>query len=131
MARRRKALPGKVDELNGRIENWRQTRKKKTAMPEELWFEATALAREQGVYRISQALSVNYTNLRKRVERSDRSGSSGFLEVDPQQFSAPCGIKQTMMELSRADGTRLVVQMNGPDSIDVLGLAEIVMGRRP
>jgi hypothetical protein len=68
---------------------------------------------------------------RSNEARGDRARSSGFFEVDPQQFSVPCGVKQTMIELSRADGTRLVVQMNGPDSIDVLGLAEIVMGRRP
>lgn len=136
MARRRKALPGKVGELKGRIEHWRQTRKKQTAMPEELWFEAAALARQHGVYRISQALSVNYSNLRKRVEGSrepqrEEAGSRGFVEVDPQELSGPCGIKQTVLELSRADGTRLVVQMSGPEDVDVLGLAEIVMCRRP
>ncbi len=132
MARRRSALPGKVEEVRGRIEHWRRTRERLTAMPEELWFEATSLARAHGVYRISQALSVNYSNLRKRVERSgesmrEESASRGFVEISPQQFSGPYGTRQTMVELSRADGTRLVVQSSGPDGIDVLGLAEIVM----
>jgi hypothetical protein len=135
MARRQRALPGKVDEVSGRIEQWRQTRKKLTAMPKELWVEATALARVHGVYQISQALSVNYDSLRKRVDQAkepwrEQPNSRGFVEVDSQRFSIPGELKQTMVELSRADGTRLVVQMSGSDSVDVLGLAEIVMGRR-
>ncbi len=135
MARRQRALAGKVDEIGVRIERWRQTREKLTAMPKDLWSEATTLACVHGVYRISQALSLNFDSLRKRVEVAKESGpegasSRGFVEVDPQQFSDPCGIKQTVVELSRADGTRLVVRTSGPDSLDVLGLAEIVMGRR-
>jgi len=136
MARRQKALPAKVGEISGRIEHWRQTRKKKTAMPEDIWNEAAALARVHGVYRISQALTVSYDGLRKRIDqakkaRRQETSSRGFVEVEAQQFSIPGELKQTMVELSRADGTRMVVQMSGPDSVDVLGLAEIVMGRRP
>ena len=134
MARRQKALPVGVQEVGGRIEHWRRTRKKRTAMPEDLWEEAAALARVHGVYRISQALTVSYDRLRKRTDRAERGrleapSSGGFVEVDAEQFSASAGLKQTMFELSRADGTRLVVQMSGPDSLDVLGLAKIVMGR--
>ena len=134
MARRQKALPIGVREVGGRIEQWRQTRKKQTAMPEDLWEEAVTLAREHGVYRISQALTVSYDSLRKRADRAKKDGrkepsSGGFVEVDAVQFSVSGGLKQTVVELSRADGTRLVVQMKGPDSLDVLGLAKIVMGR--
>ena len=136
MARRQKALPGKVAEVCGQIEHWRQTREKLTAMPEGIWEEATALARVHGVYRISQALTVSYDGLRKRIDQAKRprrqqTSTRGFVEVDAQQFSGPYEMKQTMVELSRADGTRLVVQMSGPDNVDVLSLAEIVMGRRP
>ncbi len=134
MARRQKALPVGVQEVGGRIEHWRQTRKKQTAMPKDLWEEAAALARVHGVYRISQALTVSYDGLRKRADRSERDrreapSLGGFVEVNAEQLSASGGLKQTMVELSRADGTRLVVQMSGPDSLDVLGLAKIVMGR--
>lgn len=135
MAKRQKALPAKVNEVSVRIEQWRQTRKKQTAMPEDIWQEATALARVHGVYRVSQALTVSYDGLRKRIDQTKRPGrhqtsAPGFVEVDGRQFSGPYEMKQTMVELSRADGTRMVVQMSGSDSIDVLGLAEIVMGRR-
>ena len=136
MAKRQKALPAEVNEVSVRIERWRQSRKKQTAMPEDIGQEATALARVHGVYRISQALTVSYDGLRKRIDqtkkqRREQTSACGFVEVDAQQFSIPGELKQTMVELSRADGTRLVVQMSGPDSLDVLGLAEIVMSRRP
>jgi len=54
--------------LASRVEAWRRTRTRRTgAMPEELWREAAALAARHGVYRISQALRLNFENLKKRA----------------------------------------------------------------
>ena len=54
--------------LESRIEVWRRRRLHRTeAMPEELWREASLLASRHGVYRISQALRLNFENLKKRT----------------------------------------------------------------
>lgn len=57
-----------VAALGVRVEAWRRTRMQRTgAMPEELWREAAGLAARHGVYRISQALRLNFENLKKRT----------------------------------------------------------------
>jgi len=42
-----------------RFDDWRQTRRRRLPIPEELWGEALALARAHGVNRTAQALRLN------------------------------------------------------------------------
>jgi hypothetical protein len=130
MARRPRALPAKVDEIGRRIEHWRRTREKRTAMPEELWQEATTLARSHGVYQVSKALAVSYERLRERVDRreQDRKASAGnFVELDPLQTGGLSGLRRAVIELEKADGTRLTVQTSGAQLVDIEGLARVVL----
>ena len=53
-----------------RFEDWRQTRKPSSPIPEALWGEAVAMARECGVNRTAQALHLSYASLKQRLEAS-------------------------------------------------------------
>ena len=137
MAERRKQLQsGEVEEVRTRIEHWRRTRVKRTAMPGELWSEATSLARSHGIYRISRALGVSYESLRRRVEQGTGKGRSserrqgGFVELSMTDLLQSPPAAGTVVELSRADGTKLVVQLPDGEGLDVLGLAKVLCGRR-
>jgi len=135
MGRRRAALPPGVKELRTRIERWRRTRRKRSAMPEKLWSdmpeklwsEATLLARAHGIHRVSSALRINYENLKKRVDVAPDGGgdgSAGFVEVDGAQFVEAFESARTVVELSGSDGAKLVVRLSGREGLDVMALAE-------
>jgi hypothetical protein len=47
--RGRKPTAPDIDEVRTRFVNWRQTRKGKTRIPDELWSAAVAVARRDGV----------------------------------------------------------------------------------
>lgn len=130
------ALPADVRQVLARIERWRKTRKRRTAMPEQLWEGAVALARVHGVYWTARALRMSYESLKRRVETApggaegDRGDHPGFIEVGPAQlmgFGQPSG---PVVELSDTDGARLVIRLTESGELDARDLAEAFWGRR-
>src|SRR5260370_41610941 len=55
MTRRRSVATFNLDEVSTRFENWRQNRRSKQRIPEELWSAAIEAARRGGVNRVSAA----------------------------------------------------------------------------
>jgi hypothetical protein len=134
MARRKpKALPRRIVELNKQIESWRQTREKRTRMPEELWDAAVEAARRHGIWKVSNATRVSYESLKARVERAEppsapaavEGGGTAFVSVGaPPQIFGPSEPVATEVELVAVDGARLVVRVEGREGLDVAGLAQ-------
>ncbi len=54
----------KVKEL---FETWREVRKKRTKIPEELWQAAVKLSSDYSLNEISQTLHINYSVLKERI----------------------------------------------------------------
>ena len=57
--RGRKPTAPDIDEVRTRFENWRQTRKGKARIPDELWSAAVAVARRDGVNQTAAALHLD------------------------------------------------------------------------
>ena len=135
MAERREAQSDGVEQVRGRIEHWRRTRRKRTAMPEELWDEVVPLARVQGVSRIARALGVSYESLKKRVQgfrtrgKGSEQGLDGFVELSMAELACSPGSAGAEVELSGADGAKMIVRLRAGEGVDVLGLAEAFWGR--
>lgn len=131
-ARRRKerALGRRIEAARRGIEHWRETREKRSPMPEALWEAAVAAAREHGVWAASRALRVNYQSLRSRVEsladgkRGEGSATVGFIELDGAQVLGAPEREAATLELSRPDGARLTIRLEGRGALDLLALAE-------
>ncbi len=123
---KRSAPPAGMKPVRNRIERWRKTREKRTAMPEELWSAAVALAKTHGVYKTSNALTVSFEALQKRVGQSPKkrndggARSAGFVELGGTQLAGSSG---TVVEISRADGSKLTIRMPAGEDLDVAGLA--------
>lgn len=96
MGRRRetKALPAGVEELRGRVERWRRTRKKRSPMPEELWEDAARLARVHGVSPIARWLGLSYYTLQGRMERVDEAAEAGAFVVSRFGWQEPLVVRQ-------------------------------------
>jgi hypothetical protein len=99
-------------------------------MPGELWEAAVAAARDHGIWAVSRALRVNYESLRSRVEgkprtgRGEASGAVGFVELDGARALGAPEREAATVELSRPDGARLTMRLEGRGALDLLGLAE-------
>ena len=83
-----------LDEAKARFEQWRQTRKGKAAIPEELWSAAAEVARKEGVSRTSTELRLEWNELKRRVAtaggQTRRPASPAFVElVVPPADSIP------------------------------------------
>lgn len=132
------ALLGHVERIRRRIEEWRSSGGSGSPMDEALWHEAVALARQYGVYAISRSLRVDYGALKRRLDREgpaadearDGSGVPAFVEVRGEQLLSAPSTAVTEVELSRADGARLVMRLRGQEPLDMLALAAAFWDRR-
>jgi hypothetical protein len=124
-------LDPRVDPLRKQIERWRQTRAKRSAMPESLWRVAVELAREYGVYAAAQALRVSYASLRTRAEAAgdarrarteSPSPQATFVELPPSVLSASAGPGGAVVEVVGPSGQRLTVRLRSGE----LDLAELI-----
>jgi len=136
MARKKRPaeLPADVRQVRARIEHWRRTRKKRTAMPAQLWETAASLARTHGVYWTSRALRLNYDSLRRRASAAPGKGGRvdhpGFVELSPAQLMGPMQPAGPVVELRDADGAQLTVRLPDNSELDMEGLAEAFWSRR-
>src|SRR5260370_31009168 len=81
-----------VEEVGERLEEWRQNRQKRAAIPDELWSAAIELARRDGVSRTATALRLDYAKLKRlmmaagRVEK--RTTTPSFMELIAPEAAA-------------------------------------------
>jgi hypothetical protein len=88
-----------LEQAKARFEEWRQNRKGKAPIPDELWSAATEVARKEGVSRTSTELRVEWNELKRRMTTatgvSRRTARPAFVElVAPQAESlSECAIE--------------------------------------
>ncbi len=140
------AGPVELKSLHRRIEAWRQTRPGTRPMPEELWKDASGFARKLGICRVSRALRVNYSGLKRRmlssggargqVRRSACAASVSrpdFIELSglaqfPVLNEAPAA-SDAVVEVVAPDGTRLTIRVQGATSANVAAWVSAFRGR--
>lgn len=123
---RRLPLPSEADETRARFEAWRRTRRNGEHIPEDLWCEASGLARRLGINRVSLALGLSHTSLKEHVEKGQVRAAMpavqpAFLELDGGrcQGDFPFG---PVLEVTHAEGERLVMRWPAGSAIDACGL---------
>jgi hypothetical protein len=74
-----------LEEAKARFGEWRQNRKGKAAIPDELWATAVEVARKEGVSRTSTELRVEWNHLKRRMAAasgaSRRTAPPAFVEL--------------------------------------------------
>ena len=123
---RRRVLAA-LEPVRRRIEEWREARRKRTRMPEDLWGAAVGAAREHGVWAVSQVLRVNYESLKARLHRSGSECAAAseprFVELEAAGLLPSVRHEQTVLEMSSASGAKLVVRLGAHERCDVTALA--------
>ena len=114
MARSRKSLRPEIDEVRTRFEQWRQTRRGKARIPDELWSAAIGVARRDGVNRTAAALRLDGGKLMKRMLAAGaipkRPTPPAFVELAaaPGGMGSGAGPEYTI-ELEGRNGTLRIV----------------------
>ena len=129
------ALPAGVKLLRKRIDYWRRTRDRRTAMPAELWDEAVTLALPGRSWAVARALGVNFQALRRRIAESapgtpsPGAATGTFVELSGAQIlGAADGATGTVVELSDAGGIRMTVRLAVGAALDVPRLVTAFRG---
>jgi hypothetical protein len=130
MPRPTPAVPTDLQELSGRFEDWRRTRRGKLPIPEPLWAAAAELARSHGVCQTAQVLRLEYKKLKqlsdgeaggKPVRRRRAPAPATFMElVPPPAVAAEC-----VIELEGPRG-KLRIQWKGTTAPDLAGLSRVL-----
>ena len=122
--------------VHRRVERWRKRGGGKgSRMPEELWQEATEVARVEGVYAVSRALCVDYNRLKARVASTAKTSSlansdgpdGAFVELEASQI---CGGCKTVIELVGRAGDRMRLEVAGKPEVDIVLLTQTFLSQQ-
>ena len=124
-------FPSALSRAQRKIEQWRERRRPRARIPEELWREAAQLACVHGINRTARALRLDYYALKKRAAAAARSGQRvpQFMEILPGGLSTPR--PECTIELEDARGTKMRMHLQGGDLPDVAALTRVFREGRP
>ena len=117
-----------LEEAKVRFEAWRQKRKGKAPIPDELWAAAVELARKEGINRTSTELRVEWNHLKRRMAEAQhpprKPAPPAFVElVVPQPQSVP----ECTIELEGCRG-KLRIQLKNVSAYCLATLSRELMG---
>jgi hypothetical protein len=113
-----------IDLARLRFEQWRETRARKTAIPDELWSLAIHVARREGVNRTAQQLHLGAGKLKRLLVganggRRQRRRQPGFVELIAP---APTATPGCVIEFESAAGNKMRIHWKTAAPPDWLGL---------
>jgi len=110
-------LPPEVSDLEREVAAWRRTRHKGAATPSEFWEAAVTLAMQFGICRIGRAVGLDYSALRKQVDKAKEkqlNATATFVEVPAGLLPPASGLKAALgLALDQAQGA--VIELSTPD----------------
>lgn len=117
-----------VNEVRSRFEKWRQTRQGKARIPDELWSEAAALARRDGVNKTAAALHLDGGKLKRRMaaagSRPRKAAPPAFVEL---VASAADGSPEYTIEMEGRHG-KLRIHSKGATAAELAELSRALWG---
>ncbi len=123
MKGRKSASAPDVGEVQTRFENWRQNRKGKARIPDELWEAAVEVARRDGVNQTAAALHLDGGKLKRRMLATgpvaDKSMPPAFVEM---MVPHAVGASECTIELEGRKG-KLRIHWKGATAADLAGLS--------
>lgn len=126
MRGRRSAETLDIDQVRTRFENWRQTRKGKARIPDELWSAAVEVARRDGVNQTAAALHLDGGKLKRRMMAAgavpDETTPLAFVEMMVPQA---VGGSECTIELEGRN-VKLRIQWKGATAADLAGLSRVL-----
>lgn len=103
-----------LENVQARFDHWRRTRRKREAIPEELWSAAAALTETYSLCRVARQMRLNPDSLKRKINqqepspRKDIVNASSFIEIPliPTGHTASCQV-----DILRPDGSRMQIRL--------------------
>jgi hypothetical protein len=112
-----------IEQVRTRFEDWRQRRKGKARIPDELWSAAVEVARRDGINQTATALHLDGGKLKRRMTATgpvpDRRMPPAFVEMMVPQA---VGGSECTIELEGRNG-KLRIHWKGATAADLAGLS--------
>ena len=112
-----------VAEVRARFEHWRQNRKVKTRIPEELWCAAVEVAQRDGVNQTATVLHLDGGKLKRRMmdagSLAGKTSAPAFVEMVVPHAAAP---SECTIELEGRKG-KLRIHWTGATGAELAGLS--------
>ena len=116
-----------LEQVQQRFESWRQRRKKRTRIPQNLWQAAVALSEEYSIYHLSKALRLNYTTLKKKVASANwpEERPSEILPTPFIELPAPAPLlPESTIEMIKTNGSVMRMRVKGAACSDLVELGK-------
>ena len=118
-------FPTALHRSQRKFEQWRQRRRPRAQIPQELWRQAAELACRYGISRTARALRLDYYSLKKHVATAARPSQRvpEFVEILPSGISGPR--PECLIEVEDASGGKMRIHLQGGDMPDVAALTRV------
>ena len=122
MTRPRSVDTFNLDEVRARFENWRQNRRGKQPIPEELWSAAIEVARRDGVNPTAAALHLDGGKLKRRMVAADSESSQAMPPTFVELMAPTVDLRECTIELEGRK-SKLRIHWKGATAADVATLS--------
>jgi len=122
MARRSSVDTFNLDEVRARFENWRQNRRGKQPIPEELWSAAIEVARRDGVNPTAAALHLDGGKLKRRMVAADSESSQAMPPTFVELMAPTVDLRECTIELEGRK-SKLRIHWKGATAADMATLS--------
>jgi hypothetical protein len=112
-------IPGAIEQLQRRFDEFRSTQPHRTRLPETLWQAAVELARVHGLHPVAQPLRLDYMGLKRRLGEvpvvRKRTAAPAFVEL----ISAhPAAVADCVIEFESSIGSKMRIHWKSSASPD-------------
>ncbi len=134
IARQQATLPPVLSKVRRQFDRWRSRHRKHTRLPEELWRQAAAVAREHGLNKTAHVLGLKYYSLKKHLEKMTTEqairtkGEPEFIELVPGVM--PSGAIECTVEWTDVGGSMVRMHIKGAGLSELVSLAGVLRGGR-
>jgi hypothetical protein len=111
-----------LDEVRTRFENWRQNRRGKQPIPDELWLAAIEVARRDGVNPTAAALHLDGGKLKRRMVAADSESGKAMPPTFVELMAPAVDLCECTIELEGRKG-KLRIHWKGATAADVATLS--------
>jgi hypothetical protein len=115
-----------IEQVRGRFQEWRRSRKHGARIPEALWRAGAKLATKYPPARVAHELGLDYDGLKRRVKTAKQHGTSepqtqsGFIELFPFAPSSHC---ECTIAIEDRRGAKMKLELRGASAGDVAAVS--------
>ena len=110
-----------IEQVKKQFKSWRQTRKRTSPIPDDLWQSAIDLCGSHSVTLVSKALRLGYNDLKRKVQSSETDPPVAPLFIELPNQSPDYNAKWAI-EITVPSGATMNITHTGAEQIDITDL---------